>query len=105
MGMCMNAQSGTPSKTLGFATLFLIEMWERFGYYGMTAVVVVFMAQQFSSEDTANLTFGAFTGIAYAIPAIGGWIGDKVLGSRRTALLGAVILVIGYGMLAIPNPA
>ena len=95
----------TPSRTIGFATLFLIEMWERFGYYGMTAVVVVFMAQQFASEDTANLTFGAFTGIAYAIPAIGGWIGDKVLGSRRTALLGAVILVIGYGMLAIPDSA
>ena len=102
----MNTQTGTPSKTLGFTTLFLIEMWERFGYYGMTAVVVVFMAQQLGyGEENANLTFGAFTGIAYAIPAIGGWIGDRVLGSRRTALLGAAILVIGYGMLAMPNPA
>jgi POT family proton-dependent oligopeptide transporter len=101
----MTAQTTTPSKTVGFVTLFLIEMWERFGYYGMTAVVVAFMAQQFASEDTANLTFGAFTGIAYAIPALGGWIGDRVLGSKRTAILGAVILVIGYGMLAIPNPA
>lgn len=102
----MNAPSNAPSKTKGFVTLFLIEMWERFGYYGMTAVVVAFIAEQLGKgEDNANLTFGAFTGIAYAIPAIGGWIGDKVLGSRRTALLGAAILVVGYAMLAIPNPA
>jgi proton-dependent oligopeptide transporter, POT family len=102
----MSAPNAAPSKTLGFTTLFLIEMWERFGYYGMTAIVVAFIAEQLGQGETsANLTFGAFTGIAYAIPAIGGWIGDKVLGSRRTALIGAVILVIGYAMLAIPNPA
>jgi len=102
----MNAQTGTTSKTLGFTTLFLIEMWERFGYYGMTAVVVLFMVQQLGyTDDNANLTFGAFTGIAYAIPAIGGWIGDKVLGSRRTALLGAAILILGYAMLAVPGSA
>lgn len=102
----MTAQTGTTSKTLGFTTLFLLEMWERFGYYGMTAVVLVFMAQQLGyGEENANLTFGAFTGIAYAIPAIGGWIGDKVLGSRRTALLGAAILVVGYALLAMPDPS
>ena len=101
----MTTQTSNRSKTLGFVSLFLIEMWERFGYYGMTAVVVVFMAQQLGrGEEDANLTFGAFTGIAYAIPAIGGWIGDKVLGSKRTAILGAVILVAGYAMLAIPSP-
>ncbi len=96
----------TPSRTLGFVTLFLIEMWERFGYYGMTAVVVLFMVQQLGyADDRANLTFGAFSAMAYAIPALGGWIGDRVLGSRRTALLGAVMLAVGYAMLAIPNPA
>ena len=96
----------TPSRTLGFTTLFLIEMWERFGYYGMTAVVVLFMVQQLGyADDRANLTFGAFSAMAYAIPALGGWIGDRVLGSRRTALLGAVMLAIGYAMLAIPDPA
>ena len=101
----MQAQTSAPSRTVGFVTLFLIEMWERFGYYGMTAVVVLFMVQQLGyTDDNANLTFAAFTGIAYAIPAIGGWIGDRVLGSKRTAILGAAILVIGYGMLAIPDP-
>jgi POT family proton-dependent oligopeptide transporter len=95
--------SKTPSRTLGFAVLFLIEMWERFGYYGMTAVVVLFMVQKLGyTDDRANLTFGAFSAMAYAVPAVGGWIGDRVLGSRRTALLGALILAAGYAMLAIP---
>ena len=100
----MHAKTGTASKTIGFVSLFLIEMWERFGYYGMTQIVVLFMVQQLGyTDDNANLTFSAFTGIAYAIPALGGWIGDRVLGSKRTAVLGAMILVIGYGMLAIPD--
>lgn len=98
--------SKTPSRTLGFVALFLVEMWERFGYYGMTAVVVLFMVQKLSyTDDRANLTFGAFAAMAYAVPAVGGWIGDRVLGSRRTALLGAVLLAVGYAMLAIPNSA
>ena len=93
------------SRTAGFVTLFLVEMWERFGYYGMTAVVVLFMVQNLKySDDRANLTFGAFAAMAYAVPAIGGWIGDRVLGSRRTTLLGAIILAIGYALLAVPYP-
>ncbi len=98
-------QTTTPSRTPGFVTLFLIEMWERFGYYGMTAVVVLFMVQKLGyTDDRANLTFGAFSAMAYAVPAVGGWIGDRVLGSRRTALLGAILLAIGYALLAIPYP-
>ncbi len=98
-------QKQSASRTAGFVTLFLIEMWERFGYYGMTAVVVLFMVQHLHySDDRANLTFGAFSAMAYAVPAIGGWIGDRVLGSRRTALLGAIILAMGYAMLALPYP-
>jgi proton-dependent oligopeptide transporter, POT family len=93
----------TRPRTLGFVTLFLVEMWERFGYYGMVAVVVLFMVQQLGySDDRANLTFGAFSAMAYAVPAVGGWIGDRVLGSRRTALLGAILLAVGYAMLALP---
>jgi len=89
---------------MGFTTLFLVELWERFGYYGMTAVVVLFMVQQLGyTDDRANLTFGAFAALAYTVPAVGGWIGDKLLGSRRTMVLGAVILALGYIGLAIPN--
>jgi len=92
------------SKTLGFVTLFLIEMWERFGYYGMTAVVVIFMVQKLSyTDDRANLTFGAFTALAYAVPAAGGYIGDRLLGTKRTMVLGAVLLACGYVLLAVPD--
>src|SRR5437868_3540834 len=91
-------------KTLGFVTLFLVEMWERSGYYGMTAVIVLFMVQRLAySDDRANLTFGAFTALAYAIPAAGGYIGDKLLGSKRTLVLGAVVLAGGYSLLAVPD--
>jgi len=95
---------GERSRTLGFVTLFLIEMWERFGYYGMTAVVVLYMVQRLSySDDRANLTFGAFVALAYAIPAAGGFIGDRLLGSRRTLVIGALVLACGYSLLAVPD--
>ncbi|MDE3151928.1 MAG: oligopeptide:H+ symporter, partial [Gemmatimonadota bacterium] len=100
----MTTDAQAPSRTRGFTTLFLVELWERFGYYGMTAVVVLFMVQQLGyTDDRANLTFGAFAALAYTVPAIGGWIGDKLLGSRRTTLLGAIILALGYIGLSIPN--
>jgi POT family proton-dependent oligopeptide transporter len=100
----MTTAAQAPSRTRGFTTLFLVEMWERFGYYGMTAVVVLFMVQRLGyTDDRANLTFGAFAALAYTVPAIGGWIGDKLLGSRRTMVLGALILALGYIGLAIPN--
>jgi len=102
--MSHDPNTTVPSKTAGFVTLFLIEMWERFGYYGMTAVVVLFMVQRLSyGDDRANLTFGAFTALAYAIPAAGGYIGDKLLGSKRTLVLGALVLAFGYALLAVPD--
>src|SRR5215472_17593414 len=97
------AKLASVSKTLGFVTLFLIEMWERFGYYGMTAVIVLYMVHELHyTDDRANLTFGAFTAMAYAVPAVGGWIGDRILGSKRTTVLGATTLTVGYILLSLP---
>ncbi len=92
------------SQTRSFSTVFFIEMWERFGYYGMAALLVLFMVQKLGFSDTqANLTWGAFAALVYAAPSIGGWIGDKILGSRRTMTIGASILALGYLLLAIPS--
>ncbi len=92
------------SQTRSFSTIFLIELWERFGYYGMAAILVLFMVEKVGFDDSkANLVWGAFTGLVYAAPAIGGWIGDHVLGTRRTMPIGAAILAIGYLMLSIPT--
>ncbi len=102
-----NAAAGTtPTKKrrIAFTTLFLVEMWERFGYYGMTAVVLLYMVQKLGyTDERANLTFGAFAALVYAAPAIGGWIGDRVLGSRRMTVLGALVLTLGYALLALPD--
>ena len=79
-----------PPQWVSFTVLFLIEMWERFGYYGMTAVVVLHMVRRLGySDGDAVLTFGAFVAMAYATPAVGGWLGDKVLGTRRMTVIGA----------------
>ncbi|EQD60750.1 tripeptide transporter permease, partial [mine drainage metagenome] len=93
-----------PSQTRSFVTIFLIEMWERFGFYGMQALIVLYMVQRLGFDDTrANLVWGAATALIYVAPAIGGWVGDKVLGTRRTMLLGAIILGLGYALMGLPT--
>jgi POT family proton-dependent oligopeptide transporter len=96
--------NSTVSQTRSFSTVFLIEMWERFGYYGMAALLVLFMIDKLGFTDShATLTWGAFTALVYAAPSVGGWIGDKILGTRRTMVFGAFVLACGYLMLAMPN--
>jgi proton-dependent oligopeptide transporter, POT family len=92
------------SQTRAFVTIWLIELWERFGYYGMAAILVLYMVEKVGFHDAqANLVWGAFTALVYAAPAIGGWIGDNVLGTRRTMPIGAAILALGYFMLSVPS--
>ena len=94
----------TGSQTRSFTTVFLIEMWERFGYYGMQALIVYYMIERLNfSDDRANLVWGAAAALIYVSPAIGGWIGDNILGSRRTMLLGAAILTVGYTLMVVPR--
>lgn len=92
------------SQTRSFMTAALIELWERFGYYGMQALIVYFMVQRLGFEDTrANLVWGACAALIYVSPAIGGWIGDKVLGTKRCIYIGAMILALGYALMAVPT--
>jgi len=92
------------SQTRSFMTVALIELWERFGYYGMQALIVYFMVQRIGFEDSrANLVWGAAAALIYVAPAIGGWIGDKVLGTRRSMILGGIILTLGYALMAVPT--
>jgi POT family proton-dependent oligopeptide transporter len=87
-----------------FTTVFLIEMWERFGFYGMQVLMVTYMIKKLGFVDTrANLTFGAAAALIYATPAVGGWIGDRFLGTRRTMRIGAVTLAFGYALLWLPT--
>ena len=105
----MSAANSLPSnppvsQTKSFATVFLIELWERFGFYGMQALIVFYMVQRLKMDDTsANLVWGAASALIYVAPAVGGWVGDRVFGTRRTMLTGAAILSIGYGLITLPT--
>src|SRR5665213_1484641 len=75
----------TVSQSRSFSTVFLIEMWERFGFYVMQVLMVTYMMKKLGFIDTrANLVWGAAAALIYATPAVGGWIGDKLIGTRRT---------------------
>jgi len=80
-----------------YAVLF-IEFWERFAFYGLQAVAVLFFIQRFGlQEKQATDLFSSFSALLYALLVIGGYLGDKVLGIRRTYFLGIVFLMVGYG--------
>ncbi len=83
--------------------LFFIEVWERFGYYGMASLLVLYMVQQRHFDDAhADIVWGAFSALVYSMPMLGGYLGDHVLGLRRTMVLGATTLGLGYLLLSLP---
>ena len=85
-----------------FKLIFVVERWERFGFYGIQAIFVLFMIQDLRMSDaTAENLFSAFIGLAYTFMFIGGWIGDKIIGTQRTLLAGAITLLCGYLILFI----
>ncbi|MGH9477296.1 MAG: peptide MFS transporter [Terriglobales bacterium] len=86
-----------------FYVLFAIEIWERFGYYGMASIMVLYMVERLGWQDArADAVWGAFSALVYAMPIVGGWVGDRILGARRTLVLGALTLALGYLLLALP---
>ena len=86
-----------------FSVVFMIELWERFGFYGMAALMVLYMVQGLGyTDERANLSWGALSALVYALPVLGGWAGDRWLGTRRSMLAGATVLFVGYGLLALP---
>lgn len=82
--------------------LFFVEMWERFSYYGMKALLVLYLvdAQRWSVSRAANL-YGNYTALVYITPLLGGYVADKVLGTRKSLVYGGVIIVCGHFTLAV----
>ncbi len=79
-----------------------MELWERFGYYGLQAVLAFFFVTRLNMTDSESFAiFGAFSAMTYGYVAVGGYIGDKILGTQRTIILGAITLTIGYFIMAI----
>lgn len=87
--------------------LFFTEMWERFTFYGMRALLILFMISGASFEafgdEKANLTYGAYQALVYAMPVFGGILADRLMGFRRAIVWGGVLMAIGNFTLAIPD--
>lgn len=92
---------------VGLFVLFFTEMWERFSYYGMRAILVLFLTAsimdggwEWTSEDALEL-YGLYTGLVYITPILGGIIADKLLGYRRAVLIGALVMTLGHASMAL----
>lgn len=95
----------------GLSTLFFVELWERFSYYGMRAILILFMTATLAEGglgfDTAKggLIIGTYAGLVYLAAVPGGWLADKFIGLRRAVLYGGIIIMLGHVALAIPTVA
>jgi POT family proton-dependent oligopeptide transporter len=89
----------------GLFVLFFTEMWERFSYYGMRALLVLYLTKHFLFGDKeASLIYGSYGSLVYAMPLIGGLIADRYLGYRKAIAFGAVLLVLGHFGMAFEGP-
>ncbi|HQR87680.1 MAG: MFS transporter [Caulobacter sp. 12-67-6] len=86
----------------GLIILFFAEMWERFSYYGMRAILIFYLTQHFLFEPkVASAHYGSYTSLVYLLPLIGGFLADKYLGTRKAVAFGAILLVAGHLAMAI----
>jgi proton-dependent oligopeptide transporter, POT family len=99
---------GHPS---GLAVLFLTEMWERFSFYGMRAILTLFLAAQladggFGLDDAAAAAiYGIYNAMVYFMALPGGWVADRLLGTRRSVLIGGIVIAAGHYTLILPAHA
>ena len=95
----------------GLSTLFFTELWERFSYYGMRAILVLFMTNAGTvgglgmSDTTATAVYGLYTAAVYLLALPGGWVADRLLGQRRAVFVGGAVIAAGHFTLAVPTLA
>lgn len=104
-----DADTRRPPEIFGHPTglfvLFFAEMWERFSYYGMRALLVFYMIKGFLGfgDDEAYAVYGAYTALVYATPFIGGMLADRLLGARRAVVLGGLLMALGHLMMTVEH--
>lgn len=85
----------------GLFLLFMAEMWERFSYYGMRALLIFYLVQHWLFSDSeASIIYGAYTALVYITPVVGGYLADRYIGQRKAVLFGAVLLTFGHFFMA-----
>ncbi|MBA2410420.1 MAG: peptide MFS transporter [Gammaproteobacteria bacterium] len=88
----------------GLYVLFFAELWERFSFYGMRALLVLYLTKELSfSDDHAYGIYGAYGALVYTTPVIGGLLADRVLGHQQAIIMGALLMALGHFCLAVPN--
>ncbi len=86
----------------GLYMLFFAEMWERFSYYGMRALLIFYLTKHWLfSDGSANLVYGAYTSLVYITPVLGGYLADRYLGQRKAVLFGGILLALGHLAMAV----
>jgi POT family proton-dependent oligopeptide transporter len=84
-------------------TLFRSEMWERFSYYGMRALLVLYLVKAVgTSRSNALEVYAVYTGLVYLLPIVGGYLADRVLGFRKAILIGGTVMMFGHAAMAVP---
>lgn len=92
----------------GLSTLFMTEMWERLSYYGMRAILLLYMTAELEKGglgwDTrsAAAIYGLYTSSVWFLPLVGGWIADRYIGARKATLIGGIVIMLGHFLLAFP---
>jgi len=93
----------------GLSTLFFTEMWERFAYYGMRAILILFMTASAATGGLgfdvarAGAIYGTYVALVYMLSLPGGWVADKILGLRKSVLVGGILIMCGQLCLAVPG--
>jgi POT family proton-dependent oligopeptide transporter len=86
----------------GLFVLFFTEMWERFSYYGMRALLIFYLTKHWLfSDENASVIYGAYTALVYITPVIGGYLADRYLGQRKAVLFGAILLAFGHFLMGV----
>ena len=92
----MEQTSAPKGHPKGLYFLFFTEMWERFSYYGMRAIFILFMTKVLLMKDgDASQIYGSYTGLVYLTPLLGGYLCDKFLGNRRSIIIGGLLMALG----------
>ncbi|SPF46148.1 Uncharacterized transporter YclF [Candidatus Sulfopaludibacter sp. SbA4] len=93
----------------GLATLFFTEMWERFSYYGMRAILILYMSDKIAkgglgfSDEKSGAVYGLYASMVYLLCLGGGWVADRITGQRRAVLIGGVLIAAGEFSLVVPG--
>lgn len=111
--MAMNSAAASQKQWFGhprgLSTLFFTEMWERFSYYGMRGLLILFLVASVQTggfgltDKTAAAIYGLYTGFVYLMALPGGWVADRILGQRNAVFLGGCIIAAGHFSMAFPS--